>query len=428
MYTENEIFSKVEKLVDKIHQNRELQQMAIDNGIDIKNSVKLTEASEDNYAISVIALMLAKDANDPKYRDLVRNGMAHRESRIDVINEYKDQANQLYRKYKARNFNESSNLSFYEESFFNELANCDDDDIVSINEMTQAYLKTASIYMEDDRTPGQKIMHGVAIGVGAVALLPLIVIIMLLTAIYKMITKVIDIFTDKRRIRYFEKWEAQLKNNPVGDELSYIIDKPMYYCDFDYVKPLIDKFKDLTDDEESIIKRTDEWAELQVNIKTAGGNRAGVTKEGSVHKIEGQISLDELRNIISNYKKMLQAIPELRETLKHFKRKISDNKARLEELRRTYKRDEPMKASFNKVDSNTLSSYLSACNEFSSGDIKKRSKVAEKAGKDLIQLIDTFTSFYDDIIKAVRRSAIKGNINFDSEKFANRFADELENL
>lgn len=108
MYTENEIFSKVEKLVDKIHQNRELQQMAIDNGIDIKNSVKLTEASEDNYAISVIALMLAKDANDPKYHDLVRNGMAHRESRIDVINEYKDQANQLYRRYKARNFNETT--------------------------------------------------------------------------------------------------------------------------------------------------------------------------------------------------------------------------------------------------------------------------------------------------------------------------------
>jgi phosphoserine aminotransferase len=87
-----------------------------------------------------------------------------------------------------------------------------------------------------------------------------------------------------------------------------------------------------------------------------------------------------------------------------------------------------MKASFHKVDAATVSSYLRAVDEFSSGDIKKRSKVAEKAGKDLIQLIDTFTSFYDDIIKAVRRSAIKGNIDFDSDKFANKFADELNNL
>lgn len=97
---DTEIFSKVDALLDKIKKNRELQQMALDNGIDIKNSVLLTDETENNYAIAAIALMLAKRADDSRYKDLVRYGMDHRTTKMDIINDYKDQANQMLAKYR----------------------------------------------------------------------------------------------------------------------------------------------------------------------------------------------------------------------------------------------------------------------------------------------------------------------------------------
>lgn len=100
--SDTEIFSKVDELLKKIHKNRELQQMAIDNGIDIKNSVRLTDEAETNYAIAVIALMLAKRSDDSRYKDLVRYGMDHRTTKMDIINDYKDQANQMLAKYRQQ--------------------------------------------------------------------------------------------------------------------------------------------------------------------------------------------------------------------------------------------------------------------------------------------------------------------------------------
>lgn len=99
---DTEIFSKVDALLNKIKKNRELQQMALDNGIDIKNSVLLTDETENNYAIAAIALMLAKRADDSRYKDLVRYGMDHRTTKMDIINDYKDQANQMLAKYRQR--------------------------------------------------------------------------------------------------------------------------------------------------------------------------------------------------------------------------------------------------------------------------------------------------------------------------------------
>ncbi|MGN1086455.1 MAG: hypothetical protein ACI4Q5_05415, partial [Porcipelethomonas sp.] len=66
-----------------------------------KNSVKLTDDTIDNVAISVVSLLLAKRENDPRYQRLVNTGIQKRSLKTEIINAYKTQANQLINRYKA---------------------------------------------------------------------------------------------------------------------------------------------------------------------------------------------------------------------------------------------------------------------------------------------------------------------------------------
>ena len=98
-------YLRAKAILDKLEQNQKLQQLASANGIDVKNSTKLNEVTKDNIATSVIALMLAKQNNDSRYADLVRYGMDHRRTKIEIINDYKDQANQIISRAKNNDFN-----------------------------------------------------------------------------------------------------------------------------------------------------------------------------------------------------------------------------------------------------------------------------------------------------------------------------------
>ena len=104
-------YQKAKAMLDKIDQNQKLQQLASANGIDVKNSTQLNEATKNNIATSVIALMLAKQSNDPRYADLVRYGMDHRKTKIEIINDYKDQANQIISRAKNTDFNTLSGFA-----------------------------------------------------------------------------------------------------------------------------------------------------------------------------------------------------------------------------------------------------------------------------------------------------------------------------
>lgn len=118
-------YLKAQAMLDKLEKNQKLQQLASANGIDVKNSTKLTEATKKNIATSVIALMLAKQNNDPRYNELVRYGMDHRKTKIDIINAYKDQANQIISRAKNNDF---QTLSGFAESHIDEESSDDDDD------------------------------------------------------------------------------------------------------------------------------------------------------------------------------------------------------------------------------------------------------------------------------------------------------------
>ena len=100
VYTDDTMLQVVGKIMTHLTQNQQLQNLAKSNGLDVKNTIQLTEDSINNVATSTVALMLAKRNDDPDYAALVRAGMSHRKCRCDVINKYKDQANQLIDRYK----------------------------------------------------------------------------------------------------------------------------------------------------------------------------------------------------------------------------------------------------------------------------------------------------------------------------------------
>lgn len=99
---EDDMINKVATIMNRINENRELQSLADEHGLSVNNSVKLNNATIDNIAVTTIALLLAKQANDPKYQELVKVGMQKREIKFDIVNTYKNQANQILEKYKTR--------------------------------------------------------------------------------------------------------------------------------------------------------------------------------------------------------------------------------------------------------------------------------------------------------------------------------------
>ena len=102
--TRESILTRVGQLFDKMHQNQQLQQLASANGMDIKNSVHLTDDTIDNYVTSAVALVIAKQSNDPRYAKLVNTGLEKRSLKIEIINDYKTQANELINEYRSGNF------------------------------------------------------------------------------------------------------------------------------------------------------------------------------------------------------------------------------------------------------------------------------------------------------------------------------------
>lgn len=97
------IFSKVGELMTQLEKNQRLQELATSNGLDIKNTIKLTDENVENVAVSVISLLLAKRSNDPRYKTLVQAGLQKRTVKADIINSYKNQAIQVIKRYKAGN-------------------------------------------------------------------------------------------------------------------------------------------------------------------------------------------------------------------------------------------------------------------------------------------------------------------------------------
>ena len=90
VFMDDDIIQKVGTIMTKQAQNQRLQELAKNNGLDVKNTL-----------LSTVALMLAKRSQDSDYDALVRAGMQHRKLKTELINKYKDQANQWIERYKS---------------------------------------------------------------------------------------------------------------------------------------------------------------------------------------------------------------------------------------------------------------------------------------------------------------------------------------
>lgn len=95
MMSDEQILSALNDFFAKFDQNHKLQDMALANGIDIKNSVRLTDEQREAVAVALVALLLAKRENDHRYAVLSKAGLEHRTLKAEIINDYKDQAIQL---------------------------------------------------------------------------------------------------------------------------------------------------------------------------------------------------------------------------------------------------------------------------------------------------------------------------------------------
>lgn len=96
---DDEIFAKVGELMMKLRKQQELQKLAEKNGVQI-NGMKYTDDTVMNIATAVVALMIAKDEGDPKYRLLVDQGVQKRSLKTELINAYKVRANELINRYE----------------------------------------------------------------------------------------------------------------------------------------------------------------------------------------------------------------------------------------------------------------------------------------------------------------------------------------
>jgi len=95
---EDAIFAKVGEIMIKLRKQKELQELAEKNGVEI-NGMRYTDDTVMNIATSVIALLLAKNEGDPRYRRLVEQGMQKRSLKVELINSYKEKANDLINRY-----------------------------------------------------------------------------------------------------------------------------------------------------------------------------------------------------------------------------------------------------------------------------------------------------------------------------------------
>lgn len=198
-YTDQDIFRKVSTLLQNIDQNQQVQQAAYENGIDVKNSTRLTAATKDNLAVSVIALLLAKRNNDPRCKDLVDYGLKHRTTKVDIINDYKAEANALITRYRngERPEPEEIQISISTESYL-------DDDYVDVR--NEYYVDTISHVFQEGVG---KVIAGVA---AAVVVLPIVLVTTAIGIIIKLIQSFIGLFTrisPKRLLKKLEKIPAK---------------------------------------------------------------------------------------------------------------------------------------------------------------------------------------------------------------------------
>ena len=95
---EDAMLAKVGEMLVHLRKQKELQDLAEKSGVQI-NGMRYTDDTIMNIVTSMVSLMLAKEEGDPRYARLVDQGMQKRSLKVEIINAYKDKANDLINRY-----------------------------------------------------------------------------------------------------------------------------------------------------------------------------------------------------------------------------------------------------------------------------------------------------------------------------------------
>lgn len=94
------IFSKVTTIMEKLQKDQELQDLAERNGVNGVNAIRLTPTTQENVAVAAVSLLLAQKSGDSRYRKLSQMGLQKRSLKAEIINDHKDEAIALIKKYR----------------------------------------------------------------------------------------------------------------------------------------------------------------------------------------------------------------------------------------------------------------------------------------------------------------------------------------
>lgn len=331
---------KVTELMDKLEKNGQMQQLAYENGIDTKNSVKLTAATKENIAVSVIALMLAKQDNDPRYRDLVRYGMDHRQTKAGIINDYKNQANALITKYRNGERPETIEVVKIETEQW--IDGMDESEFMeSVMDMS-AKLDVMQFIQEGT---GGAVAAGIGVGVGALLVfiitLPIMIIVWVCKLIVSLFQAIIGIFkktTPEKLIAKLEKLSPEDKEMFLLNTKGIDIPKLLILMP---IQKLIDDWTELANN--SDIAQRKSWEDFENKIK----NIVAMSKRNENFSWLQNNVRNYAENVQLNYQATIDVlnmlknidVNKLRDLVKKYNKIIAEKTRELKQLENEHKND-----------------------------------------------------------------------------------------
>ena len=326
-YTDQDIFKKVSTLLQNIDQNQQVQQAAYENGIDVKNSTRLTAATKDNLAVSVIALLLAKRNNDPRCKDLVDFGLKHRTTKVDIINDYKAEANALITRYRNGERPEPEvQITINAESYL-----FDEDHIYDESYLIQKYNE----FIQESSGRAGRVIAGT---IGVILALPIAIVVTAIGIIVRLIQSFIGLFrriSPKRLLKKLEKIDPKDRKSftfkiSEGDLLSISVGHAQFVELYEEFSAFTDEFvecaesdtitKNLKDKAQHLINSCDKFSEKrggdtsvkqQMNNATSvGDGNAYMTYEQCIEWLK-ELDSFNVSDLLQTNKKLQRCLSKL---------------------------------------------------------------------------------------------------------------------
>lgn len=101
-HDESYFYPSIDKLLKRLKTEQSVQERAQSSGVNT-GVIKLSDDVINDTLTTVLSLALAKDNDDPAYHKLTAYGLQKRETKVKIVDKYKDEANAIIQKYYNQN-------------------------------------------------------------------------------------------------------------------------------------------------------------------------------------------------------------------------------------------------------------------------------------------------------------------------------------